>query len=76
MIEGAVHPLEVCVVARPRNELREVHRIIETMQNGPGIARIEIHITIVPGKTDEASGSESVTTPLEEWRKKKGRGQS
>jgi hypothetical protein len=46
------------------------------MQNGPGIARIEIHITIVPGKTDEASGSESVTTPLEEWRKKKGRGQS
>jgi hypothetical protein len=35
----------------------------------------EGNIVIITGKADEASGSESVT-PLEVWRKKKGRGQS
>jgi hypothetical protein len=43
-----------------RNPFREAHRLIETIQNGPGIARIDIHITIVPSMPDQpapANGS-------------------
>lgn len=52
-------------MARPRNVFREAHRIFETIQNGPGVARIDIHITIVPGSPDQPARDNGMTDDLD-----------
>jgi hypothetical protein len=63
-------------MVRGPNAFREVHRIIETMQNGPGIARIEIHITIVPGTPDRPAcdngAADDLDRELEEFQARHG----
>jgi hypothetical protein len=70
--------LEVCVVARARNEFWEFHRIIEMVQSGPGIARIEMHIIIVPRRPDQPAHDDGpaadLDRELEEFKKRHGQG--
>jgi hypothetical protein len=69
---------EVCVVARQHNVFRQAQRIIETMQNGPGIARVEIdmRITIIPGTPEQPAGdngtAHDLDRELEEFRTRHG----
>ncbi len=53
-------------MARPRNVFREAHRIYEMIQNGPGVARIEIHITIIPGTSDQAARDDGAVNDLDQ----------
>jgi len=53
-------------VARRRNAVQEAYRIFETLQKGPGIARVEIHITIVPGSPEHPTSREGESADLDQ----------
>jgi hypothetical protein len=54
-------------VARLHNVFRQAQRIIETMQNGPGIARVEIdmRITIIPGTPEQPARDNGAADDLD-----------
>jgi hypothetical protein len=52
-------------MSRPRNLFRQAQRFVEKMQSGPGIARIDIHITIVPGTPDQPARDNGAADDLD-----------
>jgi hypothetical protein len=52
-------------VAR-RNAFQETYRIFEMLQKGPGISRVEIHITIVPGSPDQPARCKGEAADLDQ----------